>query len=141
MNALVHQIFDGKTSRELNRIANNANVPRATIDSWLRQDRTPRIDLVSRVATAAGFELILQPCQKPKATTMPATATADPTKYQLVNKDGRIDVMVNRSRLVGYVEDDTLTALDKAGYAVQVGPINHRTEIIGKLDAWRQQNM
>lgn len=58
-------------------------------------------------------------------------------KYQLVTKDGRIDIMINRSRVVGYVEDDTLTALDAQGYAVPVGVINHRAEIIGKLDAWR----
>ncbi|RUW55642.1 hypothetical protein EOA32_01075 [Mesorhizobium sp. M1A.F.Ca.ET.072.01.1.1] len=62
-------------------------------------------------------------------------------KYQLVNKDGRIDIMVNRSRVVGYVEDDTLTALDAQGYAVQIGAINHRAEIIGKLDAWRQTHL
>jgi formylmethanofuran dehydrogenase subunit A len=61
-------------------------------------------------------------------------------KYQLVTKDGRIDIMVNRTRVVGYVEDDTLTAIDAQGYAVPIGAINHRAEIIGKLDAWRAAN-
>lgn len=60
-------------------------------------------------------------------------------KYQLVNQDDRINVMVNRSKIVGYVEDDQLTALDAQGYAVPIGAINHRTEIIGKLDAWRSR--
>lgn len=58
-------------------------------------------------------------------------------KYQLVNQDGRINIMVNQSKIVGYVEDETLTALDAQGYAVPIGAINHRAEIIGKLDAWR----
>ena len=130
-NALVHQIFDGKTSLQINRICETAHIERMTVNSWIRQARMPRVDLLAKVAAAAGFELILQPKEKPMRT-----ATA-PTKYTLVNQDKRISIMINRSKVVGYVEDDTLTALDAQGYAVPVGAINHRAEIIGKLDAWR----
>lgn len=132
MNALVHQIFDGKSSVQIHRICEAAEIERPTVDSWIKHRRTPRVDLLARVATAAGFELILQP-QQPKAKPM--------GKYTLVTKDGRIDIMVNRSKLVGYVEDETLTALDASGYAVPIGAINHRAEIIGKLDAWRATNI
>lgn len=131
-NALVHQIFDGKTSLQINRICETAHIERMTVNSWIRQARMPRVDLLAKVAAAAGFELTLQPRQEPKAKPM--------GKYTLVTKDGRIDIMINRSKMVGYVEDDTLTALDASGYAVQIGAINHRAEIIGKLDAWRTTN-
>lgn len=142
MNALVHQIFDGKTSPQINKLCEQADIGRMTVDSWIKQRRTPRVDLLAKVAAAAGFELILQPQQKPKEQTAMLATAARPvtTKYTLVNQDKRINVMINRSRLVGYVEDNTLTALDAEGYAVQVGPINHRAEIIGKLDAWRAVN-
>jgi len=143
MNALVRQLFDGKTSQQINRLCEQADIGRMTVDSWIKQRRTPRVDLLAKVGAAAGFELIFQPrltaSEDRKETTM-RTATAiatNPTKYTLVNQDKRINIMINRSRLVGYVEDDTLTALDAQGYAVPVGTINHRAEIIGKLDAWR----
>lgn len=127
--ALVSQLLDGKTPNELNRLCRKSGVKRPTIDSWITRRRTPRIDLFGKVAEAAEFELKLQPKTKRKADEM--------AKYQLVNADDRTNVILDRTRLVGYVEDDTLTGIDAQGYAVRVGTVNHRSEIISKLDAWR----
>lgn len=52
---------------------------------------------------------------------------------QLVNLNDRIELYV-RNELRAYVEDDTLYTIGKDGYAVRIGTIEHRAEIIAKWE-------
>lgn len=60
-------------------------------------------------------------------------------EFKIYTRQGRIDVMSGNT-LVGYVDNDQLYGIDSKGFADLVGSVNHRTEIIGKLKAWRNKN-
>lgn len=55
---------------------------------------------------------------------------------KIINQNDRIEAYRDNV-MVGYVEDDTLFAVDHRGYASEVGAINHRVEIETKLNEWR----
>lgn len=54
---------------------------------------------------------------------------------QLIYQNGRTELYIG-NELRAYVEDETLFALDKDGYAVQIATIEHRSEIIEKWQNW-----
>lgn len=58
---------------------------------------------------------------------------------RIINLSDRIEAY-RENTLVGYAENDKLYAIDKNGYAVEIGPVSHRVEIAGKLDAWLKQS-
>jgi len=62
---------------------------------------------------------------------MPITLADDYTdKTTQVIEDGQ---------RIGYVEDSKLYGLAPSGYFEPICEINHRSEIIGKLKAWREK--
>ncbi len=129
-------IFAGKTSEEINKICECANVPRPTVNSWLRQDRSPRFDLLYKVAKAAGLVFLLIP-QEDQATMFKTKPVMQlPKKFRQFNRNDRIEILYGND-LAGYVENDVLFGIDKDGYSVEVARVNHRTEFIGKLVMWR----
>jgi transcriptional regulator with XRE-family HTH domain len=121
---LVKELLGDKTPAQLNRICERSGVCRVTINSWLRDHRTPRVDLLVAVANAMGYELIMT-----KTRQMPSAAN----KTRIINagKD-RIEAW-RGNKLIGYVENDILHKVGADGFATPVGPINHRAEIAGKL--------
>lgn len=120
MDILLETMLGGRSAHDLNRIAISSGVPRATIDSWIRQDRRPRLDLVRKIAEATGHEIMLK----------------RKDGFRLVTHENRINVM-RENNVVAYVENDVLFAIDSNGYAEEIGVINHRVEIIGKLKIWK----
>lgn len=65
------------------------------------------------------------------------STTAATSKLRLIDRNGRTEVIDSAGKLAGYVSEEMLYAIDKDGYAASVGAINHRVEIIGKLENWR----
>lgn len=59
------------------------------------------------------------------------------TSITLYQKDELLEVREDGA-LIGYVEERKLFGINAAGYAVPVGEIDDRTEIIGKLHVWRE---
>ena len=53
----------------------------------------------------------------------------------------RIKIFDDNNCVVGYVEDETLYAIDRDGYAVPVGTISHQNEIEKTLTEWRKSNL
>lgn len=103
-----------------NDVAKISGVDSAVIRGW--KTRNPRLDLFIAVADAMGYEIIMR---KKSA------------KFRLVTAPkGRIDAFRDNEK-IGFVEAETLFAIDKDGYSHEVGPISHRVEIHGKLEAWR----
>lgn len=91
------------------------------IKGWSK--RNPRLDLFLAVANATGFEITM----KKKSP-----------KFRIINAPrGRIEAFED-NRMVGYVENDTLYAIDKHGYAHDAGSVSHRVEIKAKLNEWRK---
>lgn len=41
-----------------------------------------------------------------------------------------------RNKLIGFVQDDTLFTINSNGYSENIGSVNHRSEIAGKLIAY-----
>lgn len=54
---------------------------------------------------------------------------------KLLSRNERLEVF-DDNKLVGYVENETLTGFDRDGYAVEIGHINNNNEIAGKLKEW-----
>lgn len=116
------------TKQLLRAVAEHGYAPTARISGvssdvikgW--EKRNPRLDLFLAVADAAGFEI---------------TMRKKSPKFRLMTRAERIEAFED-NRLIGYVSDETLFAIDKDGYAHEVGPISHRVEIQGKLDKWRK---
>jgi len=58
-------------------------------------------------------------------------------RISIIQTDEGVKV-VKATELVGYVENDVLFGIGKDGYAHEVGTINHTSEIIGKLEEWKE---
>lgn len=54
---------------------------------------------------------------------------------QLVTRNSRLE-LYQANQLRAYVEDDELFGIDKDGYAVHIGTIEHRSEVIMKWQSW-----
>lgn len=124
---IVEDLFGKLTINQKLELCKKSRVGRMTVDSWTSKRRTPRIDLFTRVANAAGYNLVLEPIMKTEK------------EFKIYTRQGRIDVMSGNT-LVGYVDNDQLYGIDSKGFADLVGSVNHRTEIIGKLKVWRNKN-
>lgn len=48
---------------------------------------------------------------------------------------GKTEARLN-GKVIGYAKDDILYGIDKDGYAVEIGTVNHRVEIPTKLREW-----
>ena len=59
---------------------------------------------------------------------------------QLTYRNGRTELYTG-NELRAYVEDETLFAIDKDGYAVQIATIEHRAEIIEKWRNWLENSL
>jgi hypothetical protein len=61
-------------------------------------------------------------------------------KFKVLSRPGGTQDVMNGNTRSGYVDESgSLFGIDGKGYANEIGPINHRTEIIGKLIEWRTQ--
>lgn len=130
---MVEELFQqvGSKTSTIARLAEKSGVPYPTIMRWSKRQASPRIDLFIALANAAGFELELVPKEK---------KMNKPKPIKLVTRSvNRIEAYLDNA-VVGYVENDTLFAIDAKGFASEVGPINHRVEIADKLIMWRKQN-
>jgi hypothetical protein len=141
---LVAKLFHDQTPAQIKRICERAGVQYPTVREWIFAKRSARIDLFCKCANAAGYEVGLFRVQPPLETLEQPAMTRKPSnhaatsKLRIFDRNGRIEVM-DGGKLAGYVDGDILSAIDKDGYAVEVGPINHRVEIIGKLENWRSK--
>lgn len=121
MNPLVNELFDGvkNDKLELKQLSRGSGVSASVLLSWRKDERNPRLDLFLAVAETAGFEVTLN--QK-KTRILP---TASGCKVMHGNDQ------------IAYVDHDVLYVIDADGYANEAGTINHKSEIIGKIEEWR----
>lgn len=60
---------------------------------------------------------------------------------KIIPDNERTKIFDDSNVVVGYVENETLYAIDRDGYAVPVGTINHPNEIAESLTEWRKRNL
>lgn len=53
--------------------------------------------------------------------------------YRIINQNGRTEVFC-KNKLVAYVEDDMLYAINAQGYASQIGEVDKREDIARMLE-------
>lgn len=55
------------------------------------------------------------------------------------DEPGELSVYDDRNQLVAHVQGGILYGIDIDGYSVEIGRIDHQSEIEGKLKTWQSQ--
>lgn len=136
MHAILCEVLGNLNAYQINQLCLKSGVPRPTVDSWMRLDRRPRLDLVDKIVDAAGYKITLR---RKELVPMTPRAPATPArKLHITIRNGRVELW-DQTKMLAYVEDDILHGIDRDGYAVQIGTIGHRVEIIPKFEEWRDK--
>lgn len=55
---------------------------------------------------------------------------------KIIQRNERLEVF-DDNKVIGYVENNTLSGLDRDGYAVEICHIDNNSEIAGRLKEWQ----
>lgn len=126
---IVNQLLFGKNKQQILEYSERSGVQLQNITAW-QNGRPATFDLLAKLANTAGFDIIA--VKRKRSYKM--------TKIKVLSRNNRQECFIE-NHLVGYVENETLYGIDRKGFAVEITSINHRTEIIGKLEEWRKSNL